>query len=165
MKLQAHKFEHKAGRCNTLHPLTQTCYDTKNDEGNKWKRKQQKKLYVYYHSCTALAMQHSYWLHYHKNKQLKYWFQAVKHIHRWFKKNDIVANGKFIMILCSLNFFFLSITLCKYLWLHPVVSQFFTRHWISARLNKRKIGRTQYLNVSHMKYRTYMFTLNERNKQ
>lgn len=32
-------------------------------------RKQMKK-YVYYHSCAALAMQHFYWLHYHKNKQL-----------------------------------------------------------------------------------------------
>lgn len=40
----------------------------------KWRMKQMKK-YVYYHSCAALAMQHFYWLHYHKNKQLEQWFR------------------------------------------------------------------------------------------
>lgn len=102
----------------------------KNDE-----QKQMKK-YVYYHPCAALAMQHFYWLHYHKNKPWNklfvHWAEAkgTNHHMRWARP-----------ILWQLKMYFFlnknSITLCKYLRLYPVVCNDSEHFWTVLRISSR----------------------------
>lgn len=117
--------ERKIGK--KTHPLTPSTETYENDE-----QKQMKK-YVYYHSCAALAMQHFYWLHYHKNKPWNKPFEHELSKSTSFDGQDrFYSNAHFRFVCCFLKKS--SITLCKYLRHYSVVCND-SEHWAVLRFN------------------------------